>query len=323
MQATNLAEGVRAGRRAALGQAITLVESQLPAHRLQARELLGQLPAGRAHRIGVTGPPGAGKSSLIEALGLLAIERGERVAVLAIDPSSTHSGGSILGDKTRMERLSLHPSAFVRPSPTGGTLGGVARRTRECIAVLEAAGYTLVLVETVGVGQSETAVSQLVDTVLLVALPGSGDELQGIKRGLMESADLVFVNKADHDLAAARLAAGQISHSLRLLPPRVPGWQPAVELGSALSGLGLDELWSRLAAHLSFLRAGSLLEPQRSRQHLFWFERAVLDELQQRLARNPGAARELPALRQRVLGSQLPPDQAAELLLESTGWFSP
>jgi LAO/AO transport system kinase len=302
----DLLQGVVANQRSAIGRAITLVESRLPAHRLQARELLRQLPPGSAHRIGITGPPGAGKSSLIESLGLLAIERGHRVAVLAIDPSSTQSGGSILGDKTRMEQLSINDQAFVRPSPTSGTLGGVARRTRECVAVLEAAGYTLVLVETVGVGQSETAVAELVDTVLLVALPGSGDELQGIKRGLMESADLVFVNKADGDgLRAARLAAGQISHSLRLLPPRQPGWTPPVELGSALSGAGLSELWDRLQSHQAFLR-----------------ERSMLDQLHDRLYANLAVAEQLPELRRRVAASDLPPDEAGELLIQATGWFS-
>ena len=311
-----------ANSRPALGRAITLVESQLPAHHRQARELLKALRPGRAHRVGVTGPPGAGKSSLIESLGLLAIQQGQRVAVLAIDPSSTHSGGSILGDKTRMERLSQHPDAFVRPSPTGGTLGGVARRTRECISVLEAAGYTLVLVETVGVGQSEVSVAQLVDTVLLVALPGSGDELQGIKRGLMENADLVFVNKADGPgLPAARLAASQISQALRMLAPRIEGWTPAVELGSAQTGEGLDRLWKQLEAHHAFLDTCQQLEARRSQQHLFWFEQGILDLLRERLYQSPAFKANLPAFREQVRLGGLSPDEAGEKLLEAAGWL--
>jgi LAO/AO transport system kinase len=282
---------------------------------------LQSLPAGQSHRVGITGPPGAGKSSLIESLGLLAIEHGHRVAVLAIDPSSTHSGGSILGDKTRMDRLSQSSQAFVRPSPTGGALGGVARRTRECVAVLEAAGYSLVLVETVGVGQSEVAVAQLVDTVLLVSLPGSGDDLQGIKRGLMENADLVFVNKADGDnLSPARLAADQLSGALRMLAPRIEGWTASVLLGSAHSGTGIDQLWENLEAHRQFLLASHQLDLRRSQQNLFWFDQGVLELMRERLYRNPAVVAGLPALRERVQSAVLAPDRAAEQLLELVGW---
>ncbi len=306
-----LSAGIQAGDRRRLGQALTLVESKLPAHRAQATQLLARLPAGAAHRIGITGPPGAGKSCLIEAVGLALVTAGHRVGVLAIDPSSERSGGSILGDKTRMEELSRHPQAFVRPSPSGGSLGGVARRTREALWILEAAGYDRVLVETVGVGQSETAVAQLVDTVLLVMHPGAGDELQGIKRGLMESADVIFVNKAD--LPGARETAQQLSAAVRLLG-EVEGWTPPVLSGSAVQRQGIEELRAGLESHHAFM-AGDRLQRRRGRQGRYWLTRLVEDELTRRFYASPAVAALLPELRREVEEGRLSPDAAAARLL--------
>lgn len=309
-----LKRGVLARERLALGRALTLVESRLPAHREQARQLLGELAvhAAPSQRVGITGPPGAGKSTLIETLGLAWIESGHHVGVLAIDPSSQNSGGSILGDKTRMERLGQREEAFLRPTPSSGTLGGVARRTREGILLLEAAGYSRIIVETVGVGQSETSVSHLVDTVLLVALPGAGDEIQGIKRGLMETADLVFVNKAEGDRAAlARQSANQISLALRLLSSRTPEWSPAVLTGSALSGLNIDELMAKLEKHRRHLAANLAL--LRGRQSLHWFHRELEDGILGRFyALHELRLRELEELVSR--GTRSPEEAAAELL---------
>lgn len=306
-----LVRGVLEGDRRRLGQALTLVESKLPTHRAQATQLLERLPARGAHRIGVTGPPGAGKSCLIEALGLALVTAGHRVGVLAVDPSSERSGGSILGDKTRMEELSRHPAAFVRPTPSGGSLGGVARRTREALWIVEAAGYDRILVETVGVGQSETAVAQLVDTVLVVLHPGAGDELQGIKRGLMESADVLFVNK--DDLPGAREAAQQLSAAVRLLGGH-EGWTPPVHSGSALEGKGIEELRAALGEHHGFM-AGERLRRRRGRQGLYWLSRLVEDELTRRFYAAPEVAALLPELRRAVEEGSLSPDAAAARLI--------
>lgn len=305
--------GLCAGDRGALARALTLVESTRPEHRAQAVELLRSLPApGKpAQRIGVTGPPGVGKSTLIEALGLLALEQGCRVGVLAIDPSSQKSGGSILGDKTRMERLARHPDAYVRPSPASGALGGVARRTRESVLVLEAAGYDRILVETVGVGQSEVAVSYLVDTVLLLALPGSGDDLQGMKRGVMETADVVFVNKAEADrMPAARLAGNQLSLALRLLSKRTEEWTPPVLLGAALQGDGVPKLWEALAEHFQHLLERGRLQPQRLEQALYWLDQGLGDRLRQQFLASQGDRWE--QARQRVAAGQSTPEGVLE-----------
>ena len=246
----DLATDVRRGDRRALARAITIVESTRSDHRSQATALVDALlpDAGRARRIGISGVPGAGKSTLIEALGLHAIAAGHRVAVLAVDPSSSISGGSILGDKTRMADLGRHPDAFIRPTPAAGTLGGVARRTREAMVLCEAARFDIVIVETVGVGQSEVAVADLVDLFVLVASPAGGDELQGIKRGIMELADVIAVNKADGDLAdAAQRSASDLRHAVHLLRPKRPAWEVAVLTCSALTGAGVPALWAAIA----------------------------------------------------------------------------
>ncbi|MGV0601883.1 methylmalonyl Co-A mutase-associated GTPase MeaB, partial [Mycolicibacterium pulveris] len=256
MVATELAAGIAKGDRAALAKAITLVESTRPDHREQAQQLLLELTpkAGNAIRVGITGVPGVGKSTTIEALGMYLIEQGHRVAVLAVDPSSTRTGGSILGDKTRMARLAVHPDAYVRPSPTSGTLGGVAKATRETIVLLEAAGFDVILVETVGVGQSEVTVADMVDTFVFLTLARTGDQLQGIKKGVLELADVVVVNKADGEHAVeARSAARELGQAIRLIYPRETLWRPPVLTMSALEGVGLAELWDTVLKHRQVL----------------------------------------------------------------------
>src|SRR6202048_4288420 len=253
---SELATAVRSGDRAALPRAITLVESTRPDHREEAQRLLLELmpEAGSAMHVGITGVPGVGKSTAIEALGMYLIGRGHRVAVLAVDPSSTRTGGSILGDKTRMPQLASHPDAYIRPSPTSGTLGGVAKTTRETIVLLEAAGFDVILVETVGVGQSEVAVSNMVDTFIFLTLARTGDQLQGIKKGVLELADIVVVNKADGEhLREARSAARELSGVIRLIYPRKTLWRPPVLTMSALEGTGLEELWGTVERHRKVL----------------------------------------------------------------------
>ena len=259
-----LAERILAGDRRALARAITLIESRRSEHQEQAAQLLGRLlPAtGQAVRLGISGTPGAGKSTFIEAFGAHLIEQGHRVAVLAVDPTSRRSGGSILGDKTRMQRLAQAQAAFVRPSPAGDSLGGVARRTREAGLVCEAAGFDVVLIETVGVGQNETAVADMVDCFVLLLAPGAGDELQGIKRGVIELADLVLINKADGELrAAARRAQADYKAALALLRPGTAGWAPEVLTCSALEGTGIAEVWQAVRRHRRTLEAGEGIEP--------------------------------------------------------------
>lgn len=281
-----LAAGVLAGDRIALSRALTLVESSRSDHQAAAAQLLDALlpHTGNSARVGITGVPGVGKSTLIEALGARLIDAGHRVGVLAVDPSSRRTGGSILGDKTRMGRLANDPNAFVRPSPTGGTLGGVARRTRESLLVLEAAGFDVILVETVGVGQSETLVRDLVDSFLVLLLPGAGDELQGIKRGIMEVADVVAIQKADGDaVQSANLAAATVLSALRVMRARTEGWEPRVHTCSALEGSGLDDVWSSIQAHRTSIAASGWLERERTRQRKAWLWNMVDETLHQRL----------------------------------------
>jgi LAO/AO transport system kinase len=316
---TSLAERVGAGDRRALAQAITLVESTRADHRAEARALIDELlpRTGTSVRIGVSGAPGAGKSTLIEALGLHAIGQGRQVAVLAVDPSSSRSGGSILGDKTRMTDLGREAAAYIRPSPSGGTLGGVARRTREALLVCEAAGFDVVVVETVGVGQSEVAVADLVDLFLLIASPTGGDELQGIKRGIMELADVIVVNKADGDLLApAQRAAADLRNAVHLLRPKRPGWDVEVLLASALEGSGVAEAWERVVSGIEHLRTTGTLDALRGEQAVAWMWDEVHEAVMARVLDRPEAQALAKELEAGVAGQQLSPSQAAARLLD-------
>ncbi|MET0727313.1 MAG: methylmalonyl Co-A mutase-associated GTPase MeaB [Acidimicrobiales bacterium] len=316
----DLAAGVASGDRRALARAITLVESQRSDHRSEGSRLLQALlpRTGNARRIGFSGAPGTGKSTLIEALGLLAVEGGHRLAVLAIDPSSALTGGSILGDKTRMAVLSTHPSAFVRPTPSRGVLGGVARNTREAILLCEAAGYDIVFVETVGVGQSEVAVADLVDLFVLVASPSGGDELQGIKRGIMELADLIVVNKADGDLApAATRACSDLRQAVHLLRPKRPGWSSEVRTCSALEGTGIDDVWAAIVELHDRLRSSVVLEDLRAEQSWSWMWREVSDSLMDELRSDPAVIDALDGLHERLRKGQVTPSAAARHLLDA------
>ncbi|MEV4626953.1 methylmalonyl Co-A mutase-associated GTPase MeaB [Micromonospora sp. NPDC049523] len=310
--------GVLAGAPAWIARAITLVESRRPDHRALAQQLLVALTphAGNTRRIGITGVPGVGKSTFIDALGSHLTTEGHRVAVLAVDPSSTRTGGSILGDKTRMTRLATDPAAFVRPSPTAGTLGGVAKATREAMVVVEAAGYDVVLVETVGVGQSETTVAEMVDSFLLLALARTGDQLQGIKKGVLELADVIAVNKADGPHADdARAAARELGGALRLLRTGEAGWQPPVLTCSALEGTGLTEVWQQLVRHQETLSASGELAARRRRQQVGWLWAMVRTGLLDELREHPAVSALAPELERQVLDGSLTPTLAAERLL--------
>ncbi len=315
-----LAEGVRAGNRRALARAITLVESTRADHRAAATALLeAVLPhTGRSIRLGITGVPGVGKSTFIEAFGLHVIGQGHRIAVLAVDPSSKRGGGSILGDKTRMEELARHPAAFIRPSPGGGTLGGVARRTREALLLTEAAGFDVVMVETIGVGQSETAVADMVDMFLLLLVPSGGDELQGIKRGIVELADLMVVTKADGDLAAAAgRTQAEYRHALRLLRPATPAWTPDVMLTSAVTGAGIAELWQAVSRFRAAMEPGGVLARRRAEQARAWMWSEIAETLLGRLRDDAAVVPVLAALEQGVVEGRIAPAAAAERAIEA------
>lgn len=315
---SELARQVVEGDRRALARAITLAESTRADHRSEAEALLAEvLPhVGGAVRVGISGAPGAGKSTFIEALGTHLVAHAHRVAVLAVDPSSTRSGGSILGDKTRMEQLTRSPDAFVRPSPTGGTLGGVARRTREALLLCEAAGFDVVLVETVGVGQSEVKVAAMVDLFLVLVAPGGGDELQGLKRGIMELADLVVVNKADGELAAvAAHTAADYAAALHLVRPRLPGWTPRVLTCSALTGSGIPEVWDAVAEFRTAI--AQELPGLRAEQNREWMWSEVTDSLLDALTADAGTAALARRLEAEVAAGTTTPAAAARVVVEA------
>jgi len=312
-----LAAGVLAGERRALARAITLVESSRREHQLRAQSLLEALSphTGRSLRLGVSGAPGVGKSTLLEALGVHVAEEGRRVAVLAVDPSSAVSGGSILGDKTRMERLAQHPNAFIRPSPSRGTLGGVAEKTREAILLCEAAGYGVIIVETVGVGQSEVAVAGMVDMFVLLQLPHAGDELQALKKGIIELADMVVINKADLDARAAELARAQVQNVLTLLAPASPEWAPPVLAVSALTGAGVPGLWNEVTRFEAAMTASGELQAKRRRQAVDWMWGLIDAELRARFRHHPAVRDSLDRLTAAVSRGALTPSAAALELL--------
>nr|WP_227027771.1 methylmalonyl Co-A mutase-associated GTPase MeaB [Corallococcus soli] len=320
MPADTYVDGVRAGDRAVLARAITLVESEHPRHAALAQEVLTRLlpSTGRSRRVGISGVPGVGKSTFIDALGMHLVGHGHQVAVLAIDPSSSVSGGSILGDKTRMSRLAREPAAYIRPSPSSGTLGGVARKTRETLLLCEAAGFDVVLVETVGVGQSETVVADLVDFYLVLMLAGAGDELQGIKRGILEVADMVAINKADGDnkLAAAQ-ARSQYRAALHLMRP---GAEPVVTTCSAMEGTGIDLLWDSVESVIAQREASGALAQRRTQQQVGWMWAMVNDGLRAALRAHPDVAALVPCLEQDVREGRATPTSAA---LQVLGAFLP
>ncbi len=320
-------QGILSGDRSLLSQAITIIESSLPGHQELAREIIREcLPrAGNSVRIGITGVPGVGKSSFIEALGTRITSSGKRLAVLAIDPSSERSGGSILGDKTRMEDLSSDPNAFIRPSPSGGSLGGVARKTRETIILCEACGFDVIFIETVGVGQSETTVHSMVDFFLLLMLAGAGDELQGIKRGIMEMADLIAITKADgSNRERAGQAVTEYTNALHLFPAADSGWVPRVLTCSALEGGGLGEIWDAVGEYIQFTRENGFFERNRSQQARYWMYEFINDSLRTHFYAEPGIREHLLSLEKEVLsGSKSSFHAAMEILDKYRGRNSP
>jgi LAO/AO transport system kinase len=315
-----LARGIRDGERAVLARAITLIESKRTDHRQAAHQLVqGVLPeTGRAVRVGITGAPGVGKSLTIDTLGTLLTSKGHKVAVLAVDPSSTRTGGSILGDKTRMARLATDPNAFVRPSPSAGTLGGVAAKTRESMLLCEAAGFDVVLVETVGVGQSETAVADMTDFFLVLMLPGAGDELQGLKKGLVELADMIAVNKADGDnVRRAKAAAAEYRAALHIIAPRSPNWTPPVVTYSALTGDGVAELWAKIVAHRERMESTGELPARRREQQVKWMWTMLEERLFARLRSDPALKAKLKQTEAAVAAGKLAPTLAVEEIVQA------
>jgi LAO/AO transport system kinase len=319
---TTLARGVRDGDRTVLARAITLVESKRADHQAAARRLVQDLlPAtGRAIRVGITGVPGVGKSTTIDALGIYLTGQGHKVAVLAVDPSSHRTGGSILADKTRMPRLAADPAAFIRPSPTSGSLGGVAAKTRETLLICEAAGFDVILVETVGVGQSETAVADLTDFFLLLMLPGAGDEIQGIKKGVIELADMIAVNKADGDnIKRATTAAAEYRAALHILVPRSPNWTPEVITYSALTGQGIADVWTRILAHRTALTATGEREGRRRQQQVKWMWTMLEERVFAQLKSHPVLKARLPAIEDAVAQGRLSPALAVDEIATALG----
>jgi len=311
--------GILQQNRMFLGRAITLLESQSPKHQQLGQEIVEQALQQRKKtiRIGITGTPGVGKSTFIEKFGLALIEQGHQVAVLAIDPSSQRSKGSILGDKTRMQELSVHPSAFVRPSPAGDSLGGVARKTREGILLCEAAGFDIILVETVGVGQSETAVHSMVDFFLLLLLPNSGDELQGIKRGVMEMADMVVINKADGNaVPQAKIAQQQCRNALHLFPPKESAWTAKAVRCSALEGTGIDNIWKEIQRYYDLTAPSGYFNHHRQQQALYWLNETIEQRLGNLFYQNPVVQEALKTIQQQVLEHEISPFKAGEMLLD-------
>jgi LAO/AO transport system kinase len=318
----HLAHAIRAGDRAVLARAITLIESKRADHQRAARALVQALlpETGKAVRVGITGMPGVGKSTTIDALGTFLTEQGHKVAVLAVDPSSSRTGGSILGDKTRMARLASDPKAFVRPSPSSGTLGGVAAKTRETMLLCEAAGYDVVLVETVGIGQSETAVADMTDFFLVLMLPGAGDELQGIKKGVIELADMIAVNKADGDnIGRATRAAAEYRAALHILNPRSPTWTPPVTTYSALTAAGIADLWTQVLLHRERMTASGELAGHRRTQQVKWMWAMIEERLMGRLKTEPALKARLPALEAEVAAGRLSPALAADEVAQALG----
>lgn len=303
--------------RAGLGRAITLVESRRADHQAQARELLGEImpKTGGAQRIGITGVPGVGKSTFIESFGTMLTGLGKKVAVLAVDPTSRRSGGSILGDKTRMAKLAADENAFIRPSPAGETLGGVSRKTRETMLLCEAAGYDVILVETVGVGQSETVVADMVDFFLVLMLPNAGDELQGIKKGVLEVADLIAVNKADIDPKAAKRAARAYEVALHIMEQADPDWAPPVHTVSGFAGEGLTELWTATELHRAKTTASGSRAKRRAGQQVRWLDALIQEGLSEGFAGRPEVAARLKTVRQGVAEGRIPASTAADELL--------
>jgi LAO/AO transport system kinase len=317
-----LVAGVRAGDRSTVAQAITLVESTRADHGEQAQELLARLLpyTGGALRVGLTGVPGAGKSTLIDKLGTMLTAGGHQVAVLAVDPSSTRRGGSILGDKTRMHALAVDPAAFVRPSPSSGSLGGVTRSTREALLIVEAAGYDVVIVETVGVGQSEAAVASMVDCFVLLMVPGTGDSLQGIKRGVLELADIVVVNKTDGDREIeAKHVARELAEALHLFGPATPSWEPPVLTCSARDGSGIERLWHEVERHRDALTSAGEFEAKRTRQQTDWMWAMVEERLLGQLRSDTGVRTLAPDIERQLRDRSMTPTQGANRILAELG----
>lgn len=315
----HIAEGILTGNRVMLSKAITLIESNASRHFERAQEVLKELlpHAGNSIRIGITGVPGAGKSTFIEAFGGMLCDMGHRVAVLAVDPSSSLTGGSILGDKTRMEKLSRHPNAYIRPSPSEGTLGGVHRKTRETVIACEAAGYDIILVETVGVGQSEVMVRDMVDFFLMLTITGAGDELQGMKKGIMELVDAIVVNKADGDnIPLARKTKREYNQILHFLAPATPGWTPKAHTCSSLHGTGIEDLWSVVKKFKEETQSAGVFRERRSRQSKEWLFSMIREKLEHSFFRHHGVRELKPAIEQEVISGSLPVAQAVERLFD-------